>query len=259
MRQNTFERAVSVTLQQDLALTTTVADLVASHIDELARKTFVEQTTLHPGQTVVLVDSANSAPKVSGQPSAPRPLVPVTLSVWTDDKLAIWSSNDTTRQKRARVADALAREAQQQGGTMTVAMLALLLGLTPAAMAEALSHLRETQDQPTPIKGITEDAGATLTHKEMICDLEDKGYTPPEISNIALHEPDSRDRYLKTNLRVETLIKILECIPDEVRTARFLGVQRSVVRQYLERLRRKRQAELQSEHEHEAPTTRRPS
>ena len=245
IRDNDFERAASLQLQKDLALTATVADLVASRIAELAHKTFVDKTTLSPGQTVASVDSAESAPKTSGKASAPRPLVPVVLSVWTDDKLAIWASDATMREKRALVADAIAREAQQQGGTMTVAMLALLLGLTSSAMAAALAHLRKTQEQPTPIKGITEDAGATLTHKEVICDLEDDGYTPPEISKISLHEPDSRDRYLKTNLRVETLHKILECIPDETRAARFLGQKRSVVRQYLKRLRRKAEADKQ--------------
>lgn len=244
LRDNDFEQAVSVALQQDLELTAPVADLVASRVGTLAQKSFPQQTTLSPGQTVLLVDSADSAPKVSGQPTTTRPLVPVTLSVWTDDKLAIWDSKDSMRDKRARVADALAREAQEQGGTMTVSLLALLLGLSPAVMAEALSHLRRTQKRPTPIKGITEDAGATLTHKEQICELQDVGHTPPEISVIALHAPDSRDRYLKTNLQVETLIKVLQCIPDEVTASRFLGVRRSVVKQYLERLRRKREAEL---------------
>jgi predicted transcriptional regulator len=88
-------------------------------------------------------------------------------------------------------------------------------------------------------KGITEDAGATLTHKEVICDLRDAGYTPAEISVITCHAPHSRDRYLKTDLRVETLIKVLEAIPDDVQAARFLGIQRSVVAQYLRRWRAK--------------------
>ena len=125
---------------------------------------------------------------------------------------------------------------------MTVTCLAVLLGTPASVMAEELASLRLHQQDPTPIKGITEDAGATLTHKEVICDLHDEGFTPPEISVITLHAPESRDRYLKTNLRVETLVKVLEWIPDEVQTARFLGIQRSVVKQYLQRLARKREA-----------------
>jgi hypothetical protein len=173
--------------------------------------------------------------------------VPVVLSPWTQDKLDILSSPRPLKERRALVADALAREAKAQGGTMSISCLAFLLGTSPVALADALAELRQQQDDPTPIKGITEDAGATLTHKEVICDLQDLGYTPPEISVVTCHEPESRDRYLKANLRVETLLKVLGRIPDDVQAARFLGMKRSVVKQYLDRLRRKQAAEASSE------------
>ena len=180
--------------------------------------------------------------------------MPVILSPWTQDKIDILRSPLPLKERRALVADALAREAKAQGGTMSVSCLAFLLSTSPAAMAAALAELRRQQDDPTPIKGITEDAGATLTHKEVICDLQDLGFTPPEISVISCHEPDSRDRYLKANLRVETLIKVLGRIPDDVQAARFLGMQKSVVKQYLDRLRRKQAAEAASETESPAST-----
>lgn len=232
--------AVSRTLQQTLDLTSPVADMVADKIVALGEQVFADQSRLQPGQTVLLVESADSAPKYSGHTAADRPLVPVVLSPWTPDKIDIWRSDRTPAQKRALIADALARESRAQGGTSTIDLLALLLGSSSAVTASALAALRQRQEDPTPIKGITEDAGATLTHKEAICDLRDAGYTPPEISVITCHAPESRDRYLKTDLRVETLIKVLEAIPDDVQAARFLGVQRSVVAQYLRRWRRKR-------------------
>lgn len=242
LRANDFFRAVSLQLRQDLDLTESVADLVSGHIVALSEKVTVDREHLDPGQTVMLVDSAASAPKVSGQSASGRPLVPVMLSPWTADKLDILSSDRPTQEKRALIADALAREAQQQGGTMTVGCLAMLLGTSDSTMAAALAHLRQQQDDPTPIKGITEDAGATQTHKDIICDLQDQGYTPPEISVISLHAPESRDRYLKGELRTEALIKVLECIPDEVQASRYLGTPRSVTRQYLARFRHKQAA-----------------
>jgi hypothetical protein len=244
LRENDFSKATSRLLQQDLTLTETVGDLMGEKIATLNQQVFSDTDRLEPGQTIMLVESSDSAPKIAGQPTAGRPLVPVVLSPWTADKLQIWSSDHSTKHKRALIADALARQARAQGGTMTVTCLAVLLGTCPSAMASELAHLRQQQTDPTPIKGITEDAGATLTHKEIICDLQDQGYTPPEISIISLHAPESRDRYLKTNLRVETLIKVLETIPDEVQSSRFLGIQRSVVKQYLNRLKRKRLTEL---------------
>jgi len=232
--------AVSRTLQQTLDLTGPVADMVADKIVALDEQVFVDRERLQPGQTVLLVESADSAPKYSGHTATDRPLVPVVLSPWTSDKIDIWRSDRSPSEKRALIADALARESRAQGGTSTIDLLALLLGSSSAVTASALAALRQRQQDPTPIKGITEDAGATLTHKEVICEMRDAGYTPPEISVITCHAPESRDRYLKTDLRVETLIKVLEAIPDEVQAARFLGIQRSVVAQYLRRWRAKR-------------------
>jgi len=239
LQERSFPLATSLLLQEMLDLTRPVADFVADAVARLDEQVFADTQRLGPGQTVMLVESADSAPKRSGHTTTGRPLIPVVLSVWTPDKIELWRSDRSPAQKRALHADALAREATEQGGTITVSLLALLLGVSASAMSSALAELRRLQEDPTPIQGITEDAGATLTHKEVICDLQDEGYTPPEISVITCHAPESRDRYLKTNLRVETLTKVLEAIPDEVQGARFLGIQRSVVRPYLQRLQTK--------------------
>ena len=244
LKEKNFPNALAVRLQELLGLTESVAKMVAEKVVQLTQQVFPISDRLLPGQTVMLVDSADSAPKYSRHAQATkRPLVPVVLSPWTEDKIEIMNSSEHINVRRARIADSLAREAQQQGGTMTVNMLALLLGISPSQMSACLANLRQQQNDPTPIKGITEDAGGTLTHKEPILDLEDQGYTPPEISRLTLHSPESRDVYLETNLRIETLTKVLESIPDEVQTARFLGKKRSVVAQYLSRLKRKQRTE----------------
>jgi Mn-dependent DtxR family transcriptional regulator len=249
LKEKSFLNALTRLLQQLLDLTEPVGKMVAEKASQLHQQVFPGPDRLLPGQTVMLVDSADSAPKYSRLPqNTKRPLVPVVLSPWTEDKIDIWRSSEPINVRRALVADALAREAKQQGGTMTANLLAFLLGISPSQMAACLATLRQKQNDPTPIKGITEDAGGTLTHKEVIVDLEDQGYTPPEISHLTLHSPESRDNYLETNLRVETLIRVLEQIPDEVRTARFLGMRRSVVAQYLNRLKQKKAAE-KSEHQ----------
>jgi len=216
IQKRNYACAVSRLLQQTLALTGPVADMVADKLAALDEQVFADHERLQPGQTILLVESADSAPKYSGHTAANRPLIPVVLSPWTPDKIEIWRSDRSPADKRALIADALARESRDQGGTSTIDLLALLLGSSSAATASSLAALRQRQQDPTPIKGITEDAGATLTHKEAICELRDAGYTPPEISVITCHAPESRDRYLKTDLRVETLIKVLQAIPDDV-------------------------------------------
>jgi hypothetical protein len=243
LREQNVLTATALLLQDYLKLPLPVAQLVATKLGELHDRLYAHAGRLAPGQTILLVDSAASAPKYAGQRCDQRPLVPVVLSPWTDDKRELLLSDRPLSEKRASVADALAREAQAQGGTMTISILAMLLGTSQSTLAAALATLRCHQDEPTPIKGITEDAGATLTHKDLICDLHDQGRTPPEISHVTCHSPESRDRYLKTNLRVETLTRVLRHIPDEVRAARFLGIQKSVVKQYLDRLNRRRAAD----------------
>lgn len=250
--ERTYALAVSRELQQSLDLTSVIADHVASRIDHLHEKLFADNERLQYGQTVVLVETADSAPKYSGQHNAERLLVPVVLSPWTPDKIDILRSDKTASEKRAEIADGLAREARQQGGTITIELLSLLVGCSPAVISNDLARQRVKQEEPTPIKGITEDAGATLTHKEPICDLLDAGYTPPEISRITCHEPESRDRYLKTMIRLETLVEVLKCIPDEVQAARFLGQRRSVVTQYIRRLEKKLAKEQHSNDERAA-------
>jgi DNA-binding CsgD family transcriptional regulator len=244
LKEKNYTNALMLLLQELLDLTKPVATLVAERVCQLHQSVFSTPDQLQPGQTIVLVHSAESAPKYSQQAqNNNRPLIPVVLSPWTDDKIDIMRSSKHINVKRALIADALAREAKEQGGTITVDRLALLLSITSSQMSACLAKLRQRQNDPTPIKGITEDAGATLTHKEIIIDLQDQGYTPPEISHLTLHSPESRDRYLKANMRVETLVRVLEQIPDEVQAARFLGIRRSVVRQYLNRFKRKMAAE----------------
>jgi predicted transcriptional regulator len=254
LQERNFPQAVSRLLQEMLNLTEPVANVIAEKVAELDAQTFANTERLKPGQTIMLVETASSAPKFSGQITGNRPLKPIVVSPWTADKIEILRSVRSPKEKRALIADAIAREAVAQGGTSSVDLLGLLLNTSSAVMASALSSARQTQQEPTPIKGITEDAGATLTHKENILDLQDQGYTPPEISRIALHSPESRDRYLKTNLRVETLIKVLDTIPDDVRTARYLGIQRSVVRQYLKRQERIRSSARSRAQATAAPT-----
>jgi hypothetical protein len=246
LEKQTFSHALSQLLQQYMSVTDPVAHFISEKVLQLGEAVFVNGQRLRPGQTVLLVDSAESAPKYSGHNGGDRPLVPVILSPWTEDKFGIWLSSRPMVEKRAIIGDMLAREAQRQGGTMTVQLLGMLLGSSSSVMANNLSQLRKQQQEPTPIKGITEDTGATLTHKEPICELEEEGYTPPEISQVSLHTPPSRDRYLKGKLQVETLTRILGQIPDEVRAARFLGMQRSVARQYLHWLRRQQRAKQSS-------------
>ena len=105
LQKRNYPCAVSRLLQQTLDLTGPVADLVADKIAALDAQVFADYKRLLPGQTILLVESADSAPKYSGHTAADRPLVPVVLSPWTPDKIDIWRSDRSPAEKRALIAD----------------------------------------------------------------------------------------------------------------------------------------------------------
>jgi len=87
-------------------------------------------------------------------------------------------------------------------------------------------------------KGLLEDAGPTLTHKDWIVDLDQHGFTAEEISFLSRHAPSSRDRYIETYRRVETLRALKGRVPDEAEVVKELRLRPHIARQYLDLLQK---------------------
>jgi hypothetical protein len=87
-------------------------------------------------------------------------------------------------------------------------------------------------------KGWIEDAGPTLTHKNLIVDLDQHGFTGEEISWLTRHAPSSRERYVTTYRRAETMMRLEGRIPEIDELARTLRLRRHVARQYRDLLLR---------------------
>jgi len=119
---------------------------------------------------------------------------------------------------------------------MSAAGLAELLHTSPASMSKDLRDLAVDLHVNAATKGLLEDAGSTLTHKSIIIDLDQHGLTGDEISWLTRHAPFSRDRYIGTYRRAETLMRLEGRMPDAEHLARVLDLRPHVARQYVDLL-----------------------
>lgn len=237
LNERTLSTALRQTIQEDLGTTKRIAQVVSGDIAALIDDSFQITERLRPGQAVIFVD-AHDPSFISGERVADRPVLPVTVPVYTDEAKAIWRSDEPATRRRARIAALIATSAQEQGGVMTIAGLAELLHVAPTTMSADLRKLAIEVHVQAPIKGILEDAGQTLTHKDWIVALDHHGLTGQEISWLTRHAPHSRDRYIETYRRAETLMRLEGQIPEPEHLARVLRLRCHVAEQYVNLLQR---------------------
>jgi len=237
LEQQTLHTVIRQTIAEDLATTDRVAHAVADDIVTIVDHSFRLSDSLRPGEITVFVD-AHDAALLSGQRVADRKVTPVTLPLQTDETLELWRSDEQAGRRRARIAVKLALCAHEQGGIMSVAKLAELLHVRDSTLGANLRDLAVACHVQAPTKGLIEDAGATLTHKDWIVGLDHYGLTGQEISYLTRHAPHSRDRYIGTYRRAETLMRLEGRIPEPEHLARLLRLRLHVARQYVDLLRR---------------------
>jgi hypothetical protein len=237
LEQQNLPVAMRQTIQEDLGATKRVAQVVTEDLMALIDESFKLSDSLRPGEVVVFAD-AHLPHVVSGEHTTDRKVIAVTLPVFTDDALAIWRADEPIGRRRARIAAMVATAAAEQGGVMTVAKLAELLFVPPSTMGKDLRELAVECHLEAPTKGTIEDAGGTLTHKDWIVDLDQHGLTGDEIAWLTRHAPQSRDRYIETYRRAETLMRLDNCIPEPQHLARVLNLRLHVARQYVDLLRK---------------------
>jgi hypothetical protein len=206
--------------------------MAAEDIIKLLEKATPPHDRLKPGQTVTIVD-ASLPDYVSGEKHADRKVIPVVLSVNTTDKRAIMNSDLPRKEKIAIIAYSLGEEAKEQGGILSIAQTANLLYCKEGYVSLALREYSEKFMMELPFHGYLEDQGATVTHKEEIIDLEGVGFTPPEISELTKHSPESRDRYLNMFHRIKAFARVLKQVPKVKQIQMMMGCRKSVARHYL--------------------------
>ena len=237
LEAQTLDNAVRQTIQEDMGTTKRVAQAVTDDILKLVKDAFPVSDCLRPGEMVVFVDKHDPA-FISGEKVADRPVMPVTVPLHTEQAIEIWRSDEPIGRRRARLATLVATAAAEQGGVCSVTGLADLLHVPSSTLAKDLRELATEVHMQAPTKGLIEDAGPTLTHKDWIVDLDHFGLTGEEISWLTRHAPLSRDRYVGTFHRAEALMRVEGRIPDPEHLARVLRLRTYVGKQYVDLLQR---------------------
>jgi DNA-binding CsgD family transcriptional regulator len=130
----------------------------------------------------------------------------------------------------------MVNEAFKQGACLTTSQLGLLVGMSPATVANQIRRYHEEHGELLPLRGIVEDCSSATTHKVEIVRLHLKGLTTSEISEKTHHTPKSVERYRRRFNQVREFVRYLDKTPDATVIARILGIGQKLALAYLELL-----------------------
>jgi hypothetical protein len=162
-------------------------------------------------------------------------LVPIHLSVVTEEEITLLMTPALRRERKARRAFSRARfarwcfEVYEQGGVLTLLDLSLLSGLAENHIGQLLREYEAETGQIVPTRGTVHDIGPGVTHKKEVIRRWLRGESPAQIARAVNHSQESVDRYLADFQKVRFLAQQFPAADLPALT----GLSASVVRQYL--------------------------
>jgi hypothetical protein len=166
-------------------------------------------------------------------------LVPVHLSVVTEDEIQLLMKPELCKGRKARRAFNRARfarwcfEAYDQGGVLTLLDLSLLSGLSEQHAGNLLREYEAEYGKTVPTRGTVHDLGPSVTHKAEVVRRWLRNESPAQIARVLGHSQESVDRYIADFQKVRLLAQEF----PETELPTLVGLSKSVVMQYLELLR----------------------
>jgi DNA-binding CsgD family transcriptional regulator len=204
---------------------------VARGMIEMVHRYYPETTHLRQGQTVwptIAKDETSSY----GKKIEKTRLVSVILDlVRSDDAKERMEGKPLCDIKREAVARLLL-QADQQGGCMTSAEIAILLKICPTTVSKYIRDYELEHGNLLPRRGSIHDIGPTLTHKKEICRLLFlEGKSVETTCRLTRHSPRSVSRYI-TNFKQVLLCHQKGLTREE--TAHATRIAKRVVDEYHE-------------------------
>ena len=245
-QQRTFQAAFIHAMETNYGFLKSrrMLNLLAQDIQQLVDEFYPIQQHLRPGWVLFTGTKADTHKARPGQPACEFTSVTIPWPLLTPEDLDWMATQPDTKAKRRdlliqRTIRLLEHGYHHPQGPvlLTLADLAALLGLTPAAVCNLLKEARLTSGKPLLTKGYFFDQGMRPTHKAPIIALYEQGVDEAEIARTSNHDQSSVGRYLRDYERVKELVKAQ--IPI-VRIARLLNMQPSVVDAYVALLRQHR-------------------
>jgi hypothetical protein len=225
------ESAIVARICEDFNLTPVLA---RAHYEQMARY-FADygHVALQTGELCYLAVAAVEPP---GKPIIACRKVQVTLELAASEDKEVLRSKGLAAMRQQRLAR-LARQAQVQGGLLTVEDLAYLTCSSTATVKRDLAGCRGA-GVAVPTRGQIRDIGPGISHKARVVQLYLWGLQFTEIERRTRHSEDSIRRYLVDFRQIAALYTRGASIP-EIRAA--TGRSASVIAEYIgiyERARR---------------------
>ena len=124
----------------------------------------------------------------------------------------------------------LLRSAYEQGTSLTISELAVLMNRSATVIGKHIKQYYATHPEETlPLRGYIYDQGSNPTHKALICTLHERGENELDIARKTQHQLKSVGRYINHYTRVKQLME-RGLASREI--ARILGIGERVVLEY---------------------------
>jgi hypothetical protein len=214
------ESAIVARIGEDFNLTPVLA---RAHYAQMARY-FADygRVATQPGELCYLAVDANEP---SGKPILACRKVQVRLELAAVADQQVLREQGLAAMRQQRLAR-LARQAQVQGGLLTVEDLAYLTCSSPATVKRDLAHNR-SWGVAVPTRGQIKDIGPGLSHKASVVQLYLWGLQFTEIESRTRHSEGSIKRYLADFRQIAALYARGATIPEiraaTSRSARLIG------------------------------------
>ena len=166
----------------------------------------------------------------AGKPVRHCLTVPVALTWLHPEDAAVLGDGGSPTLRRVRLAR-MCSEAFRQGAVLSHEDLSLLLGVDGSTVGRMVRSLAEHGHERPPTRGLVEDIGPTVSHKEEVLQLYFQGLLPARIAARTGHGLGSVERYLSDFARVAELCR--QGLPTEA-SVRITGMSPALVRRYRE-------------------------
>lgn len=207
-----------------------VLDLLADEIEKITQECYVSADSMGLGQIKVLVPDINDRPSW-GQTIENTSLVTVILTLVAKEDTEAYKNCEKSAIIMQRKLARITHEAVEQGGVLSTAVAAELLGIKQTTVTKYVEAYYQREGKIIPLRGIVHDMGRTTTHKRWIIGLYLKGYTANEIQRMTEHKITSIDRYIRRFESVSNVIEELKTV-DTLRISKLLGITHDSAKEY---------------------------
>jgi predicted GIY-YIG superfamily endonuclease len=208
-----------------------ILELLANEIENITKECYVDKNDIGLGQIKVIVPSLYDKPTWA-QTIEDTVLVTVTLTLHCEEDIKSLKANKKSRLITQDKLMRMAKEAIEQGGVLSSAVVASLLNVKQTTISKYVKEYYEREGKIIPLRGFIHDMGRTTTHKRWIIEMYLNGYTTNQIQKRTDHKIASIDRYIKRYKSVETIIEELKTL-DSSKISRVLDISQNSAREYI--------------------------